>query len=136
MRYLSIIFFILAFVNYSCQDPSTKKITPEAANQGRELFAAYNCASCHSLTGDKMYGPPLNNILNSELEVVRAGMKQTVRVDRKYLIRSIKDPDFEKVAEFSNRTMPVPVMKNEDMERIVDYVLYLNLYPDQFSPGD
>jgi len=131
MRYLSLVFFILATVCNGCQVPTTTKITPEAAQQGRELFAAYNCASCHSVTGDMMYGPALNNILNSDLEVIRAGLKQTVQVDRNYLIRSIKDPDFEKVMEYSNRTMPVPVMKKKDLERIVDYIIYLNLNPGQ-----
>jgi mono/diheme cytochrome c family protein len=108
-----------------CQNNS--QISPDAAQKGSELFAAFNCATCHSLSGQTtLYGPPLNNIINKEIIVIRNGISISVLADRKYLLRSIKDPDFEKVKEYSSRTMPLPDMEEEDMKQIVDYLIYIN----------
>jgi mono/diheme cytochrome c family protein len=126
MRFCNLLISILAVISTGCQSPATTKITLEAAQEGRELFASYNCVACHSLSGEQLYGPPLNNILNNKIEVIREGKSLILEIDRKYLIRSIREPGFEKVIDYRNRTMPVPVISADDTKLIVDYILYIN----------
>jgi hypothetical protein len=87
------------------------------------------------MSGDHLYGPPLNNILYREVQTIRDGVNHTSTVDRKYLIRSIREPGFEKVNQYQKRTMPVPVISPEDLELIVDYIMYSNLYPGNQKAG-
>ncbi|MFK7741022.1 MAG: DUF6797 domain-containing protein [Planctomycetota bacterium] len=42
--------------------PPTQAVKPGRANKGKQLFERYACSGCHSLTADKLVGPPLNGI--------------------------------------------------------------------------
>lgn len=73
-----------------------------------------------------MYGPPLNAILHSNIFVIRNGVKQSIKVNRDYFLRSIKNPEYEKVIDFQDRKMPKPQLSNKDIDCIVDYLILLN----------
>lgn len=70
-----------------------------------------------------MYGPSLNDIFGKEVTVIRQGDSSRVIIDKKYLNRSIIDPDFEKLKGFENRTMPVPDISKKEVKILVDYLI-------------
>lgn len=39
-----------------------QKLLPGIAAEGKKVFNRYACAGCHSLTGEKVVGPPLNGV--------------------------------------------------------------------------
>jgi hypothetical protein len=73
-----------------------------------------------------MYGPPLHNLVNSKITVMRGGVTEHIVVDRRYLLRSILDPEYEKVTEYQNRTMPLTDMPPDRAKAIVDYLISLD----------
>ena len=103
----------------SCGDAADKE------NEGTELFSRYMCFTCHSLDGRPMYGPPLNDLYLKEVTVLRQGRQKTIVAKRKYLKKSITDPDYEKVLDYENRIMPEPNIPREDLEILVDYLIEL-----------
>ena len=90
---------------------------------GSELFSKYGCFTCHSLDGKVLYGPPLNDLYMKEVSVVRQGELKTIIADRDYLTRAITDPDYEKVSEYETRIMPKPVIPENDVETLIDYLI-------------
>lgn len=95
-------------------------------NKGAELFSKYGCFICHSLDGTVMYGPPLNDLYLNEVSVLRKGKLRTLVAKRKYLKKSITDPDYEKVLNYENRIMPEPSIPKEDLESLIDYLIALD----------
>ena len=104
---------------------SVGQSSTETPADGSELFTNYRCFACHSLEGGTMYGPPLNGLYGKEISVVRQGEEEKVVADREYLIRAIDDPDYEKVLEYRTRIMTKPVISDEEIESIVDYLIGL-----------
>lgn len=94
-------------------------------SQGDSLFAKYGCLSCHSIAGHEMYGPPLNGLYSKEIKVIRQGQESSLRADRKYLKRSIMDPEFEKVKGYEERTMPPAEIPKKDLKILLDYLMDL-----------
>lgn len=92
---------------------------------GPELFSKYGCFTCHSLDGNVLYGPPLNDLYMKEVSVVSQGEVKTIIADRDYLARAITDPDYEKVLEYKTRIMPKPEIPKEDVEGLIDYLIGL-----------
>lgn len=93
---------------------------------GKDLFQKYVCFTCHSLNGGEMYGPTLQGLYMKKLVVVREGLEKHVIADRKYLKRSILDPDFEKVKEYQTRTMPKPEISKKEVDILVEYIIRLD----------
>ena len=81
---------------------------------------------CHSFEGKDLYGPALNSILDTKVKVVRNNKEQYVIIDRKYIFRAIKNPEFEKLKGFEKRKMPVPDLNKAEMQAITDYIIFLN----------
>lgn len=100
----------------------TKQANPDLQAKGEELFASYICNTCHSLDGSDMYGPTLKDIYGKEVTVLRDGKEHRVTVDRKYLKRSIQDPDYEKLQGFEERIMPQPQISKTEVKLLVDYL--------------
>jgi len=94
--------------------------------KGEALFLSSNCNSCHSISGQVLYGPPLNAILNTSLQVLRNDTQLSITVDRDFILRSIRDPDYEKSTVFKSRKMPKPTLTNQEMEWITDYLISIN----------
>jgi len=95
-------------------------------SKGEKLFSDVGCIACHSVTGEKKYGPSLNNIVDKEVNVIREEKTRSILIDRRYILRSVRDPDYEKVDSFRKQTMPVPTISEEDIKHIVDYLMYIN----------
>jgi cytochrome c oxidase subunit 2 len=98
-------------------------VNPE---KGEALFNSVGCVACHSVSGEKKYGPSLNSILDKEVVVIRNGTSYTVRVDREYIRRSLQDPGFETVNSFERRKMPHLNLSAEEIDNLIDYIIFLN----------
>jgi len=90
------------------------------------LFRNVGCTTCHSVSGEVRYGPPLNTVYNSVVEVIHDGKKRSVKATREYIHQSIQNPDFDKVDGFQNRKMTKPTLSEEDIDYIIDYLESLN----------
>ena len=123
MKYGTLLLLVLS---YSCGGGS-----PEKKNQvkshatGNDLFQKYICFTCHSLNGSDMYGPTLRGLYMKEVVVISEGLEKHVIADRKYLKRSILDPEFEKVKEYHTRSMPKPEISKKEVDILVDYIIRL-----------
>ena len=119
------LFFILILILASCTRKE-KVITPEMAARGGLLFNSVGCTRCHSLSGDNMYGPPLKFNFGGEITVVRKGSLENIELDRNYIIRSMKDPDFEKLPGYRERKMAKIELPSAEIESIADYLIFIN----------
>lgn len=119
----SFVFFIVSILFGCNSQNSSKTLTKENANKGEKLFNTVGCPMCHSVSGETKYGPSLNNILNTNVCVIRKGEKLSLTIDREYIRRSIQNPDYEKVINFQNRRMPKPELSPEEIEYIIDYLI-------------
>lgn len=104
---------------------NSKRISREDIEKGEALFNSVGCTTCHSVSGKVLYGPALNTVFQSEIVVVRDGEKHTEKADREYIVRSMKNPDFEKVEGFQDRKMPKPDLTPEEIDQIADYLISL-----------
>ena len=73
-----------------------------------------------------MYGPSLNGILHTSIQVIREGSEHTLIIDREYILRSIQNPDYEKLINFRNSKMPKTELSPEEIEFITDYLISIN----------
>ena len=123
----SIPVLMLIFLFAKCNNPEDDTIiTRENAKKGEILFNSVGCTLCHSVSGESRYGPPLNLIFDKKMVVIRKGRKLSIKQDRKYIIRSIKYPEFEKLIDYQNKKMPSVNISPEDIDYIADYLIYLN----------
>ncbi len=121
-------FFLFSFfMATACVNGSKKKLTPdELMQQGGSLFQKYGCAVCHSLNGEIIYGPPLNDFYLKKIKVVRNGKEVNIVADRDYLKKAITEPRFEKVSGYSNKEMPLAYFSEDEAEILVDYIILVN----------
>ena len=125
VKSLSVILIILAVAG--CRgNKKPDSIHIEDPEKGEALFKSVGCAACHSTSGEKKYGPSLNAIFDKEVVIIRNGTNYTVRVDREYILRSLKDPGFETVANFQKRKMPHLNLTKEEIDYLVDYIIFIN----------
>jgi mono/diheme cytochrome c family protein len=96
------------------------------AARGEELFNSVGCTKCHSMSGENMYGPPLKFNLGQEITVIRKGSLKNTELDRRYIVRSMKDPDYEKLAGYQQKKMAKIELSSEAIESIADYLIYIN----------
>lgn len=73
-----------------------------------------------------MYGPSLNFIPGNEVSVIREGKKVSAIIDRNYIIRSIKQPDIEKVEGYENKKMTPVNLTSKQIGLITDYLIFIN----------
>ena len=125
LKSLFVFLIIMAFAGCrgNKKDESIHIADPE---KGEALFNTVGCAACHSVSGEKKYGPSLNSILDKEVVVIRNGTSYTVRVDREYIRRSLQDPGFETVNSFERRKMPHLNLSAEEIDNLIDYIIFLN----------
>jgi cytochrome c2 len=76
------------------------------AAQGAMLFESLGCSGCHSLSGAKLTGPPLNGVAGTK---VKLSTGQTVTADDAYLLQSILDPDANIVQGFPKGIMSATI---------------------------
>jgi cytochrome c2 len=73
-----------------------------AGGKGAQLFQSLGCSGCHSLSGAKLTGPPLNGVFGSKVQLSTG---QSVTADDAYLLESILDPDKQIVKGFPKGIM-------------------------------
>ncbi|HYZ19712.1 MAG TPA: c-type cytochrome [Gaiellaceae bacterium] len=90
---------------------------------GEGLFASLGCQGCHSLSGAKGTGPPLNGIFGKQSKLTNG---QSVPVTQAYLIESIRDPDAKIVAGYQPGVMSAVIRKNQvsqaDAKKLADFI--------------
>lgn len=118
---LSLYIFLLFFA--CVKSPEKKPDSQEMLEKGSKLFAKYGCAVCHSLEGNVIYGPSLNEIYMKKIKVIRQGKEYEVVADRDYLKKAISEPRYEKVLEYNNKEMPLSNFSEEEVEILVDYLI-------------
>ena len=98
--------------------------------QGEQLFARFACASCHSTTGQRLLGPPLNGLAGSRVTLSNG---QTVTADEAYLRESILQPDAKAVQGYRIRVMAAAISQFEDqiqqddnLQALIAYIESLN----------
>jgi cytochrome c2 len=74
--------------------------------QGAQLFQSLGCSGCHSLTGAKLTGPPLNGVFGSKVQLSTG---ESVTADEAYLLESILDPDKQIVKGFPKGVMSATI---------------------------
>lgn len=113
---------LMISVSTSCNSEKSRQLN---IKKGEILFQSSGCMVCHSLNGQSLYGPPLNS-LHNQITVIRDRREQTIIPGREYVIRSIKDPDYEKLKGYEGKKMPVPALTDEQVNAITDYLLFVN----------
>jgi cytochrome c2 len=73
-----------------------------AGGNGAQLFQSLGCSACHSLSGAKITGPPLNGVFGSKVQLSTG---QSLTADDAYLLESILDPDKQIVKGFPKGIM-------------------------------
>lgn len=92
-----------------------------AALPGKALAEDYGCAACHSSDGSVRPGPTWKGLYQSEVELQDG---TTVIADRQYLVESTTDPA-KQIRVGSPVQMPVNSVPDEDVQKIVDYIISL-----------
>jgi len=110
----------LAFGATACGDDETAgPPLSEAGERGRQVSLSSGCAGCHGTNGQGGVGPTWQGLAGSDVELADG---TTIIADQEYLIRSIKDPSADLLADYSIQ-MP---SNNLDDSQIDDIVAYIN----------
>ena len=117
------LFILIMVFTLSCKHANPSK--EEIETKGAEAFTSNGCHTCHSLEGKTLYGPPLDNIVGKEIEVVRGNNTVKLVITRKYIEKAILDPGYEKPAGYENKLMPDPVMTKSEAKLLIDYIILL-----------
>ena len=126
LRMICLFFIVLSIFSGCNSSNSGKATTKENAAKGDELFHSVGCTQCHSLNGETMYGPALNNILNTSIRVIREGKEVSLTVDREYIHRSIRNPEYEKLLDFKKQKMPITELSEDQINQLTDYLISIN----------
>lgn len=101
----------------ACGGSDEPALEPLAA-EGREIMRASGCVACHGRNGDGGVGPSWVGRHGTTIEL--EGGEQIV-VDSDYLIRSIKEPNADRVAGFTV-TMPENNLTDDEVTAVVAYI--------------
>jgi cytochrome c2 len=77
-----------------------------AGGNGAQLFSSFGCSGCHSLSGARQTGPPLNGLFGTKVQLTSG---QSVPADDAYLLESIVDPDKQVVKGFQKGIMSATI---------------------------
>jgi cytochrome c oxidase subunit 2 len=96
--------------------------------EGLAIMKANSCLGCHSMDGSKLVGPSFKNLFEQNKTVITNGKETTIAVDDEYLRTSITEPNKDLVKGFNKGLMQsyASVIKEEDIQKIVDYLNTLN----------
>jgi hypothetical protein len=122
---IGILFPLFIFLCIKCSS-NKKQLNELNVKRGELLFNSSGCTQCHSLKGEIRYGPPLIFTLNSEIIVFRSENERSIKLNRKYIVRSITYPEQEKLDGYQNKKMPSTNLSPEDIDCITDYLISIN----------
>ncbi|MEN0051175.1 MAG: cytochrome c [Bacteroidota bacterium] len=123
---IPVLFITALYLVVGCVQSKEKEDT-NSYEYGETLFQSSGCLLCHSLAEEEMYGPSLDSILNQKKTVYRNGTAQVITIDKAYILRAIKNPDYEKMEGYQSKKMPKTTLNEEQIEAIAEYLIYLNL---------
>ncbi|MGA7671394.1 MAG: cytochrome c [Nitrolancea sp.] len=84
------------------------------AAKGQQLFVQYKCGECHSLSGERIVGPPLNGLYSSTVALTNG---KTVVADDAYLKLALIEPDSQIVNGYPSGVMSSHIQQFEtDLE--------------------
>ena len=86
------------------------------------LLKTKGCVACHTFDGTPLIGPSFKGVYGKNETVITDGTERTLTVDEEYLIRSIKQPDADKVKGFENMVMTQIELSDEEIAAIIDYL--------------
>ncbi|KAA3655708.1 MAG: cytochrome c oxidase subunit II, partial [Calditrichaeota bacterium] len=89
---------------------------------GERLVTLKGCTACHSLDGTPRISRTFKGMFGITETVITDGKEREIVVDEEYLIRSIKDPDADKVKEYANIPMPPQKLTDDEIKAIVEYL--------------
>ena len=69
---------------------------------GQQLFMQYNCGECHSISGERIVGPPLNGVYGSKVSLTNG---KIVVADDAYLKLAVIEPDSQIVNGYPSGVM-------------------------------
>ena len=117
----------LAFGAAACGGGESGPELSEAGERGKSLSASSGCAGCHGTNGQGGVGPTWQGLAGSERELADGSI---VIADDDYLIRAIKEPAADLLADFAVQ-MP---RNNLDDQQVADIIAYINDLAD-VTPG-
>ncbi|MEN0051508.1 MAG: c-type cytochrome [Bacteroidota bacterium] len=125
---IPVLFITALYLVFGCVQ-SKERVEEDTSlyEYGETLFQGSGCVLCHSIAGEEMYGPSLDSILNQEKTVYRNGTAQVLTIDKAYILRAIKNPDYEKREGYQSKKMPKTTLNEEQIEAIAEYLIHLNL---------
>jgi len=85
------------------------------------LYRTKGCVACHSTDGTRLVGPSFKAIYGKTITVVTDGKEHQVEVDEEYL-RSVRQPDADKVQGFESIPMPPQNVTDEELEELVAWI--------------
>ena len=94
-------------------------------HRGQVVMREQGCIGCHSLDGTPGIGPSLFELAGSPRQVEIDGQIREITIDDDYLIRAIRDANYEVVVGYPPM-MPSydeTTLNNEDLEALVDYMM-------------
>jgi cytochrome c oxidase subunit 2 len=82
------------------------------------------CVACHSTSGIRLTGPPLDGIFGKEVTVTTGGSERTLTVDEEYIRRSVMDPNADVVEGFNANLMQSfsDLLTEEDISNIIEFI--------------
>ncbi len=99
----------------------------EAGERGKSLSTSSGCAGCHGADGQGGVGPAWQGLAGSDRELADGTI---VIADEAYLMRSIKEPSADLLADF-----PVQMPRNNlDDQQVADIIAYIKDLAD-VTPG-
>jgi len=96
------------------------KIAAASLEAGRQLYAAYGCAACHSSDGSRGHGPTFSGLAGSRRAI--EGADEPVLADANYLKESILNPNAKTAAGFPPNYMPPYPLKPVEVESLVLFI--------------
>lgn len=96
---------------------SDSNLSAEAA-RGKQISVAKGCAGCHGQNGEGGVGPTWVGLAGSQVELFDGS---TVVADDEYLIRSIKDPAADLLADYFVQ-MPQNELTDAEVADVVAYI--------------
>jgi cytochrome c oxidase subunit 2 len=90
--------------------------------RGQMLVRTKGCMACHSTDGSRLIGPSFKGIYGKNEVVIADGKERQLVVDEEYIIRSIRQPDIEKVKGYENMVMTQIELTDDEIAAIIDYM--------------
>jgi cytochrome c oxidase subunit 2 len=112
---------VAGFVMVGCSTSEPPDALSPTAAEGRDIAVARGCTSCHGGDFHGGVGPTWIGLFGTEVPLVEGG---SVSADRSYLVESIVDPNAKRRVGNAMQ-MPTVSLTDEEVERIVDYIVEL-----------